>query len=180
MASFSDKPTIDGERVTLRPLVSDDADDMWADLADEEALRLTGTHDTFTRDQINAWCASRADQNDRLDLAVVERTTGAWAGEVVISDWDPDNACCNFRIALRSTAQDRGLGSEATRLIVDYAFVELGVHRIELEVFAFNPRAIAVYEKLGFVHEGVRRHALLWDGEWIDALVMSIVATDRA
>ena len=72
------------------------------------------------------------------------------------------------------------MGSEATRLIVDYAFVELGVHRIELEVFAFNPRAIAVYEKLGFVHEGVRRHALLWDGEWIDALVMSIVATDRA
>ena len=179
MASFSEKPTIEGEHVRLRPLVSGDVDDMWADLADEDALRLTGTHDSFTREQIDAWCASRADQSDRLDLAVVERSSGAWAGEVVLCDWDADNASCSFRIALRASAQNRGLGSEATRLIVDYAFAELGVHRIELEVFAFNPRAIAVYERAGFVHEGVRRDALQWDGEWVDALVMAMVATDR-
>jgi ribosomal protein S18 acetylase RimI-like enzyme len=49
-------------------------------------------------------------------------------------------------------------------LIVGYGIEELGLHRIELEVFAFNPRAQRAYEKAGFVVEGVRRDALRWDG----------------
>ena len=73
---------------------------------------------------------------------------------------------------------DRGLGSEATRLIVDYALDNVGLHRLELEVYAFNPRARHVYERAGFVYEGTRRDALLWDGEWVDAISMAILATD--
>lgn len=47
-----------------------------------------------------------------------------------------------------------------------------------LEVYAFNPRARRVYERAGFVYEGTKREALLWDGEWTDAIVMSILASD--
>ena len=49
------------------------------------------------------------------------------------------------------------------------------MHRIELEVYDFNPRAQHVYEKAGFMREGVRREVLLWDGEYHDAIVMSIL-----
>lgn len=177
--SFSNKPTIVGERVVLRPIVATDAAAMWVDLADAEAMRLTGTHATFTREAIERWAASRGDQPDRLDLAVTDRDTGAWLGEVVINDWDPDNGCCGFRIALSASARGRGVGTEATRLIVDHVFAEHPeVHRIELEVYAFNPRARAVYERVGFVTEGVRRHALHWDGEWVDAIGMAILRPD--
>ena len=168
-----------GERVLLRPIVASDADDMWVDLDDEEANRLTGTHGTFTREQIDRWCADRADAPDRLDLAVIERRTGAWSGEVVINEWDPDNRSCSFRIALSQHARNRGLGTEATRLIVDHVFDELPVNRLELEVYAFNPRAVAIYEKVGFRREGVRRDALLWDGEFVDAIMMSVIRSDR-
>lgn len=178
MKSFANKPTLTGERVVLRPLVATDADDMWHDLHDAEGMRLTGTHDTFEREQIDEWCASRAEQDDRLDLAVIDRATGQWAGEVVINEWDPDNATCGFRIALAADSRDRGLGTEATRLIIDYLFDELEVNRVELDVFDFNPRAIAVYERIGFVREGVRRQALRWEGEFIDAILMSIVRSD--
>jgi RimJ/RimL family protein N-acetyltransferase len=64
-------------------------------------------------------------------------------------------------------------------LIVDYVFAELPVNRLELEVYAFNPRAIAIYEKVGFRREGVRRDALLWDGEFVDAIMMSVIRSDR-
>jgi RimJ/RimL family protein N-acetyltransferase len=70
----------------------------------------------------------------------------------------------------------RSLGTEAAWLILGYAFDTVGVHRIELEVYAFNPRARPVYEKLGFVHEGTRRQAPHWDGEWVDAHVMAMLA----
>jgi len=54
----------------------------------------------------------------------------------------------------------------------------LGLHRISLGVYDFNPRAQASYAKLGFVLEGRLRDALFWDGEWHDELIMSVLATD--
>ena len=45
-------------------------------------------------------------------------------------------------------------------------------------VYAFNPRAQRAYEKAGFTTEGVLRDALLWDGEWVDEIVMSVLAQD--
>lgn len=182
MTGFAHKPTLTGEKVVLRPIVASDADHMWADLQDEESRRLTGTHQTFERHVIDRWCASRADQSDRLDLAVIDRATGRWAGEVVINELDEDNHACGFRIALGPGGRNRGLGTEATRMIVDHVFDtvdEPRIHRIELEVYAFNPRAMAVYEKAGFVREGVRRASLFWDGEYVDTVVMGILRSDR-
>ncbi len=182
MPTFADQPIIRGGRVLLRPIVAGDAEHMWTDLLDAEATRLTGTHTTFTRPQIDAWCASRVEQSDRFDLAVIDSGTGAWAGEIVINEWDPDNRSCSLRIALGPTSRDRGLGTEATRLIVDHlldAIDDPPVHRIGLEVYAFNARAIAVYERVGFRREGVLRDALWWDGEFHDAIMMSMLRRDR-
>ncbi|MEA2518989.1 MAG: hypothetical protein QOF49_1069 [Chloroflexota bacterium] len=172
------KPTLTGERVILRPVDVGDLAGLVDLVADAEANRLTGTHATFDEARLRDWYATRGEQTDRLDLAIVERAGGEYAGEVVLNDLDRGNRSISFRIALRPGFTDRGLGSEATRLIVEYAFETLGLHRIALEVYAFNPRARHVYERAGFVYEGTRRAALLWDGDWIDAVEMAIVATD--
>lgn len=63
-----------------------------------------------------------------------------------------------------------GFGSEATRLVLGHAFDDVGLHRVEREVYAFNERAIHVYRQAGFTVEGVRREALWWDGRYHDAL----------
>jgi RimJ/RimL family protein N-acetyltransferase len=183
VTTFADTPTIRGDRVVLRPMGPQDAEAMWADAHDDEITRFTGTHDRFTREQIERWCASRPVQTDRLDLAVTDPDSGAWLGEVVINEWDPDNRSCSFRIALSANGRNRGVGTEATRLIVDHVFDVIDdppVNRISLEVFGFNRRGLAVYEKVGFVREGVLRDALYWDGEFHDAIVMSILRRDRA
>ena len=173
------KPTLAGERVILRPASVDDVPGLLDLLADEESGRLTGSHGVGPDPEMaRNWYATRGETDDRLDLAVVERATGEYAGEVVLNELDRDNRSCNFRIGLRAGFQDRGLGFEATRLIVEYAFDTVGLHRVSLEVYSFNPRARRVYEKAGFVYEGTRRDALLWDGEWTDAIVMSMLATD--
>lgn len=178
---FSVKPTLTGERVLLRPFVEDDIAAFEAALSDPEVARLTGSppggHD-FER--LRAWYGSRNTQTDRLDLAVVDRASGACVGEVVLNEWDPDNRSCNFRTLIGPIGRDRGLGTEAVRLVVGYGFEELGLHRISLEVFAFNPRARRVYEKVGFVAEGVLRHVLRDGDDWVDATVMSILAPEWA
>lgn len=181
MPTFADKPTLIGERVVLRPIMADDAEAMWRDLDDAEAMRLTGTHATFDLPTIQRWAATRAESVDRLDLAATDPATGAWLGEVVVNEVDLDNRSCNFRIALSAAARNRGVGTEATRLIVDYVFdeIEPPMNRISLGVYAFNPRAIAVYERAGFVREGVARAALCWNGEFVDEVLMAMLREDH-
>jgi RimJ/RimL family protein N-acetyltransferase len=182
MASFGEKPTIHGTRVGLRPLEAADADHMWADLQDPEGLEMTGTHATFTRDQVAAWCATRSGEQDRLDLAIVDAATSGWLGEIVLNDWDRENRSCSLRIAVTAGARGRGVGTEATQLLVGYAFTEIDdppVHRIGLEVHDFNHRAVRLYERVGFRREGVLRDALHWDGCFHEAIVMSMLRTDH-
>jgi RimJ/RimL family protein N-acetyltransferase len=176
--SFADKPTIHGTLVVLRPIVASDTESMLRSLDDPEAARLTGTHQTFSPEMIAAWASSRVEQPDRLDLAITDARTGEWAGELALNEWDRDNHSCNIRIAVDAGYRDRGFGTEAMRLAIDYVFETLPIHRLELSVFAFNDRAVAVYRKLGFVQEGVMRDVLFWDGEYHDAVTMSILRPD--
>jgi RimJ/RimL family protein N-acetyltransferase len=170
------KPTLYGKTITLRPIGPQDAEGMWEAVNDEEGNRLTGTHARFTKEQIAKWCEGLAQKEGRIDLAIVPHTINEYAGEVVLNNIDEDNLSAGFRIALRGPAYfGKGWGSEATQLMLGYGFKSLGLHRIELEVYSFNPRAIHVYEKAGFKSEGIRRDALLWDGKYYDSIVMAIL-----
>ncbi|MFB9072678.1 GNAT family N-acetyltransferase [Citricoccus parietis] len=114
---------------------------------------------------------------DRIVWVIEEADTGRIVGESVLNDLDEDNLSCGFRIWI-SGGRDRGLGSEAVELTLRHAFEDQGLHRVSLEVYAFNPRARHVYEKSGFSLEGTLREALLFDGTWVDAHVMGILAEE--
>jgi RimJ/RimL family protein N-acetyltransferase len=177
--AFRDQPSLSGERVRLEPLGPAVSEAYWAALQDPEGRRLTGTHAEFTREQTDRWLASRAEQHDRADWAAIGGDDGGYLGEAVLNDLDPENGVCGFRIALAGPhVYGRGFGTEITRLVLAYAFDTVGLHRVELEVYAFNPRAQRVYEKCGFRVEGRRREALLWETERVDAIDMGILRTD--
>jgi RimJ/RimL family protein N-acetyltransferase len=73
----------------------------------------------------------------------------------------------------------RGIGPEAMKAVIDHLFdvtpTPTPTHRLELDVYSINSHAIAVYDRLGFVHEGVNRDALLWDGMFADAIQMPVL-----
>lgn len=182
VTDFSVKPTLVGEQVVLRPFVAGDFPAVREALQDPEVVRLTGSRpivwDRAAEERLREWYGTRGDRTDRLDLAVEDRATGEWVGEVVLNEWDEHNASCNFRTMFGPRGRDRGLGTEAVRLVVGYGFGRLGLHRIALEVFSFNPRARRAYEKVGFVAEGVLRDVLRTGQGWADATVMAIIADD--
>ena len=74
-----------------------------------------------------------------------------------------------------SATAGRASASGWSGVIRDFAFEVLGLHRLELEVFSFNPRAQAVYRKAGFRVEGVRRDAVLDGQTYADAIEMAIL-----
>jgi RimJ/RimL family protein N-acetyltransferase len=79
-----------------------------------------------------------------------------------------------FVAALRG----RGLGREATRLVLVWGFDVLGLHRIQLEVLATNSPAIRCHTACGFRQEGVRREAQLYPDGWKDFTVMGLLRSE--
>ncbi|HEY2551389.1 MAG TPA: GNAT family protein [Streptosporangiaceae bacterium] len=176
---FRDQPTLTGPAVRLEPLGSKHFDAMWMSVAEPEVRMLTGTHRSFTEAEIRDWLATRQEHHDRADWAIMRQADDAVLGEAVLNDFSAEDESANFRIALlRPEYFGRGYGTEATRLVVGYALDTAGLHRISLQVFDFNPRGQRVYEKCGFVREGVERDVLNWDGQRHDGIRMAILATD--
>ncbi|RSN07002.1 GNAT family N-acetyltransferase [Streptomyces sp. WAC 01325] len=176
MSDFSVKPVLTGDRTVLRPFTEDDAAVMAEIIEDPEVVRFTGeASEEFSLERLRSWYGSRSAQNDRLDLAVTDRATGELVGEVVLYEWDPTARSCTFRTLVGPRGRGRGIGTEATRLIVGHGFEQLGLHRIQLEAYGHNPRALRVYEKVGFVVEGVRREADFRDGQWLDWVMMAVL-----
>lgn len=169
-------PVLTSERLQLRALGPEHLEPLWASVNDPELRRLTGTTATFTREGLAAWLAARAAADDRLDLAIHLRTDEAYVGELALLDFDPSNASAVVRIALGSPQRrGQGLGREALALLLDHAFETVGLHRVGLDVFAFNTGAIRAYERLGFRHEGRLREVLHQQGEWHDSLLMGLL-----
>lgn len=176
---FRDQPTLVGDLIRLEPLTPSVLEDYLVALGDPEVRRLTGTHAVVGRASVADWLATRQEHPNRADWAVMRNADGAFVGEAVLNDLDAGNASVNYRVWLGGDhVFGQGYGTETTRLVVRYALETVGLHRVSLGVYDFNPRAQQMYLKCGFVHEGRLRETLFWDGEWHDELLMSVLSTD--
>ena len=72
----------------------------------------------------------------------------------------------------------RRVGDEAARLLQRHLIFELDYHRLELEIYGFNERAIVHAERSGFVREGVKRRAYLRHGDWVDGVLFGLTRED--
>lgn len=164
-----------GKRIYLRQFEMSDKEIVLRGANEPEGAHLTGTRVTFTMDQIEAYILRNQEGTDRAAWVICTHQDEI-VGEVVINEIDEDNRSANIRIALYEARHfGHGYGTEALHLAIDFGFTELNLHRISLGVFDFNPRAVHVYETLGFQHEGISRDALLWDGEFHNEIRMSIL-----
>jgi RimJ/RimL family protein N-acetyltransferase len=84
------------------------------------------------------------------------------------------------RLAVHPRIRGRRLADEAARIFQRLLLGELGFHRLELEIYAFNERACAHAERAGFVREGRKRRAYLYDGEWVDTVLYALLPEDLA
>ena len=80
--------------------------------------------------------------------------------------------------AIDPAHRGRGVGDEAARALQRHLLGELGFHRLQMEIYAFNERALRHAQRAGWVREGVRRKAYRRDDEWVDGILFGLVAED--
>jgi RimJ/RimL family protein N-acetyltransferase len=84
------------------------------------------------------------------------------------------------RLAVHPQFRGRRIGDRAARLLQRHLIFDLDYHRLELEIYGFNERAVAHAERSGFVREGIKRHAYLRNGEWVDGVLFALIREDLA
>lgn len=98
-------------------------------------------------------------------------------GNVGLFDLDLVNGSAGLGIMIGEPGdRGRGHGTDMLEALVGFGFASLRLERIWLDVYDFNPGARRVYERVGFQHEGVMRHAFFREGRFVDVHMMSILS----
>jgi RimJ/RimL family protein N-acetyltransferase len=161
--------------VTVRRACHDDADFLFSLMTDEDTRPFLGRA-IQTRDEVVADLArTDLDEHGRF---VIE-ADGEPAGTVGFTRVHERHRIAEVgRFAILPRFRGTGVADEAARLFQRHLLVDLDFHRIELQIYGFNERAIAHAERAGFVREGVRRKAYFRDGDWQDAVLFGLVQED--
>lgn len=114
-------------------------------------------------------------RNTQVRCSIVDEDD-AIIGLVSLVNIDYMNQSCVFHIMIgNGENQGKGAGTYATEEMLNHAFNNLNIHRVELDVLADNMRAIHLYEKVGFIKEGTRRQCDFKNGKFVDMLMYSVL-----
>jgi RimJ/RimL family protein N-acetyltransferase len=126
--------------------------------------------------QHQAWFESIQAKDDTVIFGIRLVKTNKLIGSCQLHKINYIHRSAELQIRLGNSSKwGEGYGTEAVRLLLDFAFKDLNLKRVHLHVFGTNTRAIRVYEKVGFVREGLLRKAVHIDGSHVDVVVMGIL-----
>jgi RimJ/RimL family protein N-acetyltransferase len=164
--------------VSIRRARPDDVDFLLELVTHEDVQPFLGGRAAFDREALRAEI-ERSEREPQTYGRYVIECDGERAGSLGFEVANERSKIAHLeRLAVHPRFRGRHIGDEAARLFQRHLFDELGCHRLELEIYGFNERAIAHAERTGFVREGVRRKAYLRHDEWQDAVLFGLLPED--
>lgn len=164
--------------VELRRAKPSDADFLLELLADDDVRRFLGLRTAAARAEVLEEIERSDAEPETFGRFVIE-VDGEPAGMLGFHAVNERSRIARLeRLAVHPGFRGRRLADEAARLFQRLLLEELGFHRLELEIYAFNERACAHAERVGFVREGRKRRAYLKDGEWVDSVLYALLPED--
>ena len=164
-----------GERVRLRATTEADADFFAATLVDPKVVRYLASWAWVPYGPREALDYIRTVRPDSLGWTIECRDDGQPIGATGLHRIDHRNRNCGWGIWIGPPERwNRGFGTETCRLAVAYAFNQLAMEKVTLDVYEGNDGARRAYEKAGFAREGLLRRHLWLDGRLTDVEIMAV------
>jgi RimJ/RimL family protein N-acetyltransferase len=169
---------LEGEGFRLRRASADDVDFM-ADLAVHEDIEpFMAAVSARDRQELLAEVERSEAEPQQYGRFIVE-VDGARAGVMAFEIFSRRSRIADLRsLMLLPAFRGRGIADAAARLLVRHLLFDLDYHRVQLECYGFNERAIKHAQRAGFVKEGVKRNAYWRHGEWVDGVIFGLVRED--
>jgi len=173
-------PFLSGKKVDLCPVGPDDMEILQKGYNDPDVRDAMFMYFPLTMQDTEKKVSKMAENEQAIQFMIVDKESKKAVGHLALVRPDWVSRMMTFYIVLLDkNTWGKGLGTEATRLIVDYGFDMLNLNRIQLHVNAENEAAKAVYKKIGFKHEGTLRQAMYKNGRYYDFWLMGILAEDH-
>ncbi len=176
------KIILTGDKIRLRPLKQEDVPLVVEWNLHPEVLRWTANSGSLDMKMKKAALANIENTVKRMrknrKMFIVEVKDGRrWKpiGDCELSDIDKWNQNAIFSICIDPNYWRNGYGAEATRLLLDYAFKKMRLHRIESRVREYNKPSIAFHRKFGFIEEGRKKEATFSNGRFWDRIIFRLL-----
>lgn len=169
-----------GKLVTLRAFESDDLtkNHAFVNDADTALLMLRGFPLPSSYADEQQWLGQQTSYTRGEYQFAVDNEDGELIGRCGITRIDWKNRSGDLAIMIGSAFRGKGYGSDAMRVLCGFAFRQMNLHHLKVSVLAFNHAAIACYEKIGFVREGVLREDVFRNGRYTDVIELGLLESE--
>jgi RimJ/RimL family protein N-acetyltransferase len=170
---------VEGTRIRLSPIRAKDAPALFRWINDRALVVFNAGFHPVHASQHAAWMRSVAGRPDLVVFAIRRKRGDALIGVCQLHSISAVHRSAELQIRIGEAAsRGRGYGVEAVRLLLEFAFRDLNLHRVWLRVFGTNRRALKTYAAAGFAREGLMRDAAFIDGRYVDVVIMGVTRRD--
>jgi len=167
-----------GKLVHFRPIEEGDIDDGWLDwINDQDLFEGLITRGPQSRDELVEYYNKSKWPNASM-FAICINETNEYIGNARLAEFNWIHRYCTYGRLLSTKAHKKGYGSEALFLLFRYGFYVLGINRIASAAAVFNKASLRSNEKFGMKREGIQRQRVYWDGDYHDAIALSMLRQD--
>jgi ribosomal-protein-alanine N-acetyltransferase len=173
-------PALTNGRVTIRDLRMSDARSLFAMLTTHEVARFISPPPTTVEgfERFIAWTHRRREEGTYVCFAIVPDGYDDAVGIIQVRQIEPGWGTAEWGFAIGSPFWGTGAFIESARMVVDFVFDAVGVHRLEARATIRNGRGNGALAKLGAVKEGLLRKSFFRDGRCVDQVMWSIIKED--
>ena len=168
---------VTGQKLYLRALEKSDINETYLGwINDSEVTRymVTGIFPS-NMERLEEYYQHMTTSPNHVILAIIDKASEKHIGNITLNDINWIDRRANLGIMVGDKdLWGKGYGTEATKLMIQYAFDKLNLHKLWLGVYAFHKAAIRLYEKAGFEVEGCFKNELYRDGKYHDRIVMGM------
>jgi ribosomal-protein-alanine N-acetyltransferase len=168
---------LEGSQIYLRAITMNDVTDNYLSwLNDEETTRgLASGVFPSNIEELRKFVEAAISNRNVVMLAICDSKSNEHIGNIKLDNFDWVGRTCELGLLIGNKKYwGKGIGYEACKLTLEYAFTDLNIRKVSLAVYENNPAAIRLYDKLGFKKEGQLRSHIFEGGKYFDKLYMGI------
>lgn len=166
-------------KIALTPLTLADALIMFDWINNREQVLFNAPYKPISEFQHQSWFESIQKRNDLVIFGIRLLKNNQLIGSCQLHSINYIHRCAELQIRIGEVAeQGKGYGTEAVKLLLQFAFQDLNLNRVYLHVFSHNSVAIKLYHKIGFIQEGRLRQSAYIDGKYLDIIIMGLLRNE--
>lgn len=167
-----------GKRIYLREILpSDVSEDYYRWMNDKEVVQYTESRfRSHSREELVSYVEKIRNDPQYVFCVIVVKENGKHIGNIKIGPIHPVHRFAGVGIIIGEKSYwGQGFATEAIKLITDYAFDKLNLHKLIAGCYVNNQASIKAFRKAGFIEEGLMRKQYFYNGKWVDGVSLAII-----